>query len=115
MEVTAIPRSINHDIEESHVATRRREERSSFEQIRPVHPHLRCRGDAEEEESDHGGYGGGSTEGATVATEMEVTAEEVTAEEVMAAMGGAEVEVTVKEESDPDPGRGADRARAPLG
>ena len=45
MEVTAIPRSINHDVEESHVATRRR------------------RGEA----------------------------------------------------SDPDPGGGADRARAPLG
>ena len=55
------------------------------------------------------------TEEATVATEEEVTAEEVAAEEVMAAMEGTEVEVTGEEERDPDPGRGADRARAPLG
>ena len=48
------------------------------------------------------------TEEATVATE-----EEVTAEEVMAAMEGTEVEVTGEEERDPDPGRGADRARGP--
>ena len=93
------PRSITHDIEESNVAMRRRR----AEEVMAV-----TEGTEEVMAVTEG------TEGAMAATAAAVMEVGATAEEeVMAATEGAEVEVTVKEESDPDPGRGADRARGP--